>query len=206
MLASGPARGPGMRMCMVAPEGALPLPSSLRTPYLSILLPSSIGRTTPFGPHAQDGVAAALRKDVCAHLGHVHFCERGEWVTERSWSGLQGKRGAASSVSYYCWGTLGTHFLFNFRFTYISRLILPTSCIHPSIHLSISAIYLHSQPLTVPPVFPSIHPITCHLSSMQLLIHPFRHPPIVLPSFIQLSFCLSIDPCIHPTDESAGIF
>lgn len=102
--------------------------------------------------------------------------------------------------------TLGTQFLFNFRFTYISRLILPTSCIHPSIHLSISAIYLHSRPLTVPPVFPSIHPITCRLSSMQLLIHPFRHPPIVLPSFIQLSFCLSVDPFIHPTDESAGIF
>lgn len=106
-----------MRMCMVVPEGALPLPSSLRILHLSIPLPSSIGPATPFGPHAQDGVAAALRKDVCAHLGHVHFCERGEWVTERSWSGLRGKRGAASSVSYYCWGTLGTHFLFNFRFT-----------------------------------------------------------------------------------------
>ena len=48
---------------------------------------------TPLGPHAQDGVAAALRKDVCAHLGHVHFCERGKWVTEPSWSGLQGRGG-----------------------------------------------------------------------------------------------------------------
>lgn len=94
MLASGPARGPGMRMCTVAPGWVLPLPSSLRTPHLSIPLPSSVGPATPLGPHAQDGVAAALRKDVCAHLGHVHFCERGEWVTEPSWSGLRGRRGA----------------------------------------------------------------------------------------------------------------
>ena len=107
MLASGPARGPGMRMCTVAPGWMLPLPSSLRTPHLSIPLPSSVGPATPLGPHAQDGVAAALRKDVCAHLGHVHFCERGEWVTEPSWSGLRGRRGAASSVCYCCWGTVG---------------------------------------------------------------------------------------------------
>ncbi|CAK7291785.1 Transient receptor potential cation channel subfamily V member 3 [Vulpes lagopus] len=35
------------------------------------------GPPTPFGPDTQDGVAATVRKDVRAHLGHVHFCERG---------------------------------------------------------------------------------------------------------------------------------
>lgn len=56
-----------------APQrGRLPcLPHSL---FPHPFLPSYL-RPCLASPHAQDGVAAALRKDVCAHLGHVHFCE-----------------------------------------------------------------------------------------------------------------------------------
>lgn len=73
-------------MCayMVLPELAL-LPLPFLLPILHThFFPLSPGPSTPFGSDAQDGVAAALRKDVCAHLGHVHFCERGEWATKPS--------------------------------------------------------------------------------------------------------------------------
>jgi hypothetical protein len=49
---------------------------------LTTLSPSSPGPPTPLGPDAQDGVATALRENVCAHLGHVYLCERGEWTSK----------------------------------------------------------------------------------------------------------------------------
>lgn len=72
------------------------------------------GPAAPPGPDAQDGVAAAPGEDVCAHLGHVHFREGGEWAAGPSdWPAMRGGDSRLgfdpTLVGHYCWGALGSH-------------------------------------------------------------------------------------------------